>query len=908
MHRPLFLSSLLLLSATPAIAQVATDPPSDGRGDAPSPAPAAPGAPPPAAGNAPAMQEVFVTGSKIRGSAPVGSPLIYLGRDDINNSASLTPVQLLQELPQILDYGVSENSRSNTAGGGNTTYNSAINLRGLGPFATLTLVDGHRTVPVGIGGNSIDPSMVPSLMLQRIDVEADGASALYGSDAVAGVVNLILRRNVKGAEAHVSYGSADGYDERQAGFVYGKKWDGGQFTVGLENSYHSALNAQDRDFYGSDLRARGGPDSRVVQCSPGNITTGGVSYAIPAGGVTPASSTLLVANTVNRCDNIKNTDFFPRQNHNNLAFTMDQELSDKVTLHAEGFGHRRDYLIRGLPAQATLTVPSSNAFFVAPPGTSPVSETVAYAFSREYGTTRVNEGYSAMWQLNVGLDVELPQQWKLATNLSHGQDEDRASGYPGFTGLNPQALAAALASSNPATALNVFGGTTAPAVLQAIHDLQTNSVGSSSRDVFEAQVDGPVATLPGGDLRAAMGFEVYQDKLATGVDNITATSYSSSRKYPSRTVKAAYAEVLVPIFGRGNSQAGLRKLDLDIAVRSEKYSDIGSTTNPKVGIEWSPAAGLSLRGSYGESFRAPVLSQITPTNSGLFVNNYPDPASPTGVTTGLTITGAKPGLKSETATSRTLGLDFTPGSVPGLDVSLTYFSSEYRDQITSFASNFSVLQNPAIFAAIITRNPSQALIDTLLQTQAFTGILPPVVGVVVDGRNSNLSITRANGLDYTASYRWKTPGYGTVTARLAGTEYLKFDQALTPTAPYISQLNNINFPVRRRLRLGLNWKDGAVSAAVDVNHTGAYSNNLATPVQRVDAYTTLDLRAAYDFGAGAPDWLRSTTLSISAKNLLNKEPPFVNLAALTFGGGGGFDSQLASPVGRLIALNLNKRW
>lgn len=906
MHRPLVLGSLVFLSAAPAIAQVAGDTQS---GSIPA-MPAAPAADTiaPGSANTPMPAEVVVTGSKIRGSAPVGSPLIYLGRDDIKNSVAMTPVQLLQELPQVLDYGVSENSRSNTAGGGNTTYNSSINLRGLGPFATLTLVDGHRTVPVGIGGNAIDPSMVPSLMLQRIDVEADGASALYGSDAVAGVVNLILRRNVAGAEAHVSYGNADGYDERQVGFAYGKKWEGGQFTVGAENSYHSTLSALDRDFYASDLRSRGGVDSRVTQCSPGNITVGKTSYAIPAGGVTQATSNLLVPNTINRCDNIKGTDFFPRQNHNNLAFTFNQELSDTVTLHAEGFAHRRDYLIHGLPAQATLTVPSSNAFFVAPPGTAPASETVAYAFTREFGPTKPNEGYSAMWQFNAGIDVDLPHDWKLSANVSHGHDNDRASGYPGFTGLDSQALTAALASSNPATALNVFGGTTAPSVLAAIHDLQTNSVASSTRDVFEAQVDGPVVTLPGGKLRTAVGVEYYKDKLVTGTDNITASAFVSSRKYPSRDVSAAYAELLVPIFGKGNSQPGLRKLDLDLAVRSEKYSDIGSTYNPKLGIEWSPVGGLLFRGSYGTSFRAPTLSQITPTTSGLFVNNYPDPTSPTGVTTGLTVTGAMPGLKSETATSRTLGLDLAPGSLPGFDLSMTYYSTDYRDQITSFSSNFSVLQSPDIFAAIITRNPSQALINSLLQTQQFAGILPPVVGVVVDGRNSNLSITRASGVDYAASYRWKTGGYGDFIVRLAGTEYLKFDQALTPTAPFVSQLNKINFPVRRRLRAGLNWKAGAVAAGMDINHTGSYSNNLATPVQTVASFTTADVRLSYEFGSTAPDWLRLATLSITAKNILDKEPPFVNLGALTFGGGGGFDSQLASPIGRLVSLTLDKRW
>ena len=194
------------------------------------------------------------------------------------------------------------------------------------------------------------------------------------------------------------------------------------------------------------------------------------------------------------------------------------------------------------------------------------------------------------------------------------------------------------------------------------------------------------------------------------------------------------------------------------------------------------------------------------------------------------------------------------------------------------------------------------------QLDQFVGILPPVIGVVVDGRNNNLATTKADGVDYTAAYQWSTANAGSFEARLAGTQYLRFDQGITPTAPLVAQLNNINFPVKTRLRGGLSWNLNGWSASSFVNYTGTYVNNLVTPYQEVASYATFDVRAGYTLGNGVPHWIQGTTVSLSAMNLFDKDPPFVALAPLAFGGGGGFDPQLANPIGRLVGITIDKRW
>ena len=155
---------------------------------------------------------IVITGSRIRGVAPVGSPLVDLDRNDIEASTAVTTDRLIRELPQVFDLGVSENSRGQSGGNSNITFGNSVNLRGIGPYATLVLVNGHRVVS---NTRSVDPSIIPMLGLERVEVVADGASAIYGSDAIAGVVNLIPRRSFEGFEAIARYGVAENYNEYQ---------------------------------------------------------------------------------------------------------------------------------------------------------------------------------------------------------------------------------------------------------------------------------------------------------------------------------------------------------------------------------------------------------------------------------------------------------------------------------------------------------------------------------------------------------------------------------------------------------------------------------------------------------------------------------------------------------------------
>jgi iron complex outermembrane receptor protein len=865
----------------------------------------------PAAPVVTADNQVVITGSRIRGVAPVGSSVISVGRADIDNSGATSTAGLLQEVPQVMNLGVSESSRTTSGGSGNITYGSSVNLRGIGPYATLTLINGHRAVAQGTTGASIDPSIIPMLALQRVEVVADGASAIYGSDAVAGVVNLILRRNVKGAEGFVRYGKGDNYDERQVGAMYGHEWKGGQFVVTVQHDYNSALSGNDRDFYTGDLRARGGRDFRSNQCQPGNIIINGVTYPIPQGGVTAATAGRLVAGTANMCDNLKNFDLLPRKERNSAAFTFNQDLGNGFALYADGFGTRREYYLTRTLTASNLNVPSTNPFYVRPPGApAGTSETVAYSFGDQLPSNDAS-GFSRSFEGTVGVDKSFGSGWKAGALYTYGVNDDQAATY---RGLSNAAVNAALRDTNPATALNVFGGPNNPATLDAISRDVSISPGETVFQNAALKADGPLFDIAGGTVRAALGYEHQRIRTEGGQTTGPKLTPATGLVQLGRNINSVYGEVAVPLVGAGNAMAGIHRLDLNAAWRYDRYSDVGSTNNPKLGINWAPVKGFVVKGSYGTSFRAPGLTQIRGFAlnglGGLYVQNYSDPTIGGALRVGVTRNGPNEGLEPETARTRSLGFEWEPSWGRNTRVSMSYFDVLYENQVTGYLADLSILNREAQFAGtgIITRNPSPELVAQLISSlQVASGVLPATWTLFVDGRNNNLGKSQTNGIDFQASTRIVTDDFGNIGLGISGTYFTKHEVAITPGSELRDQLNLIYNPIRFKTRLSANWSQGQWYANTYVNYARSYTNNLATPQQRVGSNTTVDLRVAYELGEGAGSWLQGTTLALNLTNLFDRDPPFVNIAQSN-NGGGGFDPTASNPIGRIVSLSLNKRF
>ena len=207
---------------------------------------------------------------------------------------------------------------------------------------------------------------------------------------------------------------------------------------------------------------------------------------------------------------------------------------------------------------------------------------------------------------------------------------------------------------------------------------------------------------------------------------------------------------------------------------------------------------------------------------------------------------------------------------------------------------------------MITRNPSAALIAQQLAETGFTGVLPSPVTLFVDGRSANTGVSITKGIDFQATYRIPTDAWGDFTLAINGSRFTKYETAITPSAPLIDNLNVIFNPLKFKARTSAHWTMGPWAAGVTWIHLNAYQNNLTTPTQKVSSYDTFDARLAYTFDE-AFGFARDITLSLDARNLFDKDPPFVNIAQ-SANGGGGFDPTLTNPAGRVIGIALDAKF
>ena len=853
--------------------------------------------------------EIVVTGTSIRGIAPIGSTLISVGRDDIDASPAINTATLPRETPQVLSLGVSDGARTTSSGSKNVVYGNAINLRGVGAYATLTLLNGRRMVPVGMVGGTIDPSAIPSIALQRIEIVADGSSAIYGSDAVTGVANLILRRNVEGAEFNIQRGFGADYDEFLIGGIAGHRWSSGQITIAAQHSYRTRLRGIDRDFYRADLRDSGGADYRVDQCAPGTVTIGSSTYPIPATGASPGT---LVPGPANRCDVYKTSDLLPQQEINNAVLTFDQNLGESVRFYADAYYSRRDADRLGVVAFQNLTVPNTNAYFIAPAGTNPASETVRYWFVNDRPNT-TDKIESTAYQFNAGFDIELGSNWKLDIYGGYGrsQDDDLTIGF----NINSANLAAALASSDRATAFNPFG--TSPnsqAVIDSIFDFEQYTFATSRILNTRATLDGTLFELPGGAVRFAIGGEFYDYKIRTGRTNGPAGLQSTvSDDRLGRNVTSGFAELAIPVFGAANAIPGFQSLDVTLAGRIDRYSDVGTTKNPKIGFNWVPVAGLKFHGSYGTSFRAPLLTQIVNPGNGLYINPYFDPTANNGAgatITGVAESGGDPNLKPETARTFSFGVDYDLPVGSGSRISINYFDLIYKNQIESYLNNRTVLLNETVFAPLLTRNPGAAFIQSRIDSglSVFNGSTATALAAAlyVDGRQKNLGTTIARGLDFQLALPVRTENAGDFRFSFVGSYFFTFKTSITPADQPVEKVNQIDTPQRFRFRSSVGWNLGGFGAVAYLNYVNAYKNNLSILVPRIDAWTSVDASLAYTFERSG--LLNDLRLGVDVTNLFDRDPPFADYPAARSGAGGGYDGAVGSPLGRVVSLSLSKKF
>lgn len=464
------------------------------------------------------LEEVVVTGTLLRGPGDTPSPVTVIRREDLDRTGRATVAEALAALPQ--NYAGSGTPTAALVGSDPMQSNSGlatgVNLRGLGPDSTLVLVNGRRMAGAGGRGDFADVSAVPTAAVERVDVLLDGASALYGADAVGGVVNIILRRDFDGQESRIRVGASEGGAESViAAHTWGRTWSNGQFLASYEFERQNALSTLDRPYTATgDLRPFGGTDHRTYYSAPGNLVrfdsaSGGyvVTHAIRPGSSGVATSPSNFAAGQQNYGNTRVGGALTPEFDRQAAYVYARQ---SIGAHLEVTGDlrfsQRDFETESLTPTTIATVTSANSHFVSPTGAA--SHSVAYAFGEDLGASR-RSGRSRSLGATLGARAFLPAGWEAEAFLTYGAErsDDQRTGMLQSTFLQE---ALGNTADNPATPfsvsrdgyLNLFGSGAANnrAVLDFISSGWSRYTDESEVASANLIVQGAAFQLPGGDL------------------------------------------------------------------------------------------------------------------------------------------------------------------------------------------------------------------------------------------------------------------------------------------------------------------------------------------------------------------------------------------------------------------------
>lgn len=751
-------------------------------------------------GEAAAASTITVTGTRIRGVGSA-SPVHVTSRHDLEQAGINDLADFSRILPQNYTGGQNRGIAGNGEQGGQLNLNdsSQLNLRGLGPDATLTLLNGHRLSYDGVT-QGVDISSIPVSAIERIEVVADGASALYGSDAVGGVANIILRRDYEGLETTARVGDAtEGGDVQQEySLVGGRRWSTGGFMLALDHEFQTPITAAQRD-YTSGYDPSFYLTDRIRQTS-----------AVLAG---------------------------HQQIGSGLSLDLDGTLMNRSSLQQDPYTTSEDVHVDGQVARETT-------------------------FS--YSLTPTLRASSGPWQASVSAT--------LADSRIHADATNYASGVPQVGRL-----------------------------------LFENSLKGA-----EATAEGPLLRLPGGDARLALGGGLRQISLHERRHIFNASAFVFSKEWTERRrTQFAYGEVSLPLVGPDQHLPLVERLTLSGALRYEHWDRIASVSTPKFGAVYQPIPDVTIRATWGKSFKIPTLQQVNEIQQAILIPGFifsPLP-QPAGAPV-LLLTGGFPNLKPERATTWSGTLEVKPRFIPGLRLQATYFHIDYRDRLaTPFTSVLSALYNP-LYDDFIIYNPSAGEVNALIATipggltnETGAPFDPAGVGAIVDASLRNSERQRIHGVDLDGDYRLDLRRSGTLL--LTGSaSFLESDQQLSAGQPFLPLAGTIFHPPHWRGRAGTTWEGHGQSLSAFVNYVGPAVDNVLADQLRVGAFTTLDLTATLRSRAHSGP-LHNVELRLSALNVLNQKPHVIRIV---YPSEAPYDSTNESPVGRFLGAAIRKVW
>jgi len=858
---------------------------------------------------------VNVTGSNIkRVDSETAAPIQTITREDIQASGLQTIQDVVRQITANNNGSISPSFTNGFSASG-----AGVSLRGLGPNNTLVLVNGRRLVPFGLADDGHasypDLSQLPFDAVERIEVLKDGASAIYGSDAVAGVVNVILRQQFTGFTATATGGTTTGGEGNQ--FKVALTGGIGDLTKDKYNAFIS-FDYQKQDAYPSnqarsymgsnDLTGQGFGDQRLGNPNVLGTTTllGNVRPVNPATGGSPGAFQSLPGacpsgvlsdgfclwepkDWSDLTPEIERMNIYARGSYNFSATTQGYAEASLFSVKTETrntpTGTRANWY-----NPANNTIASSVNIFMAPGhpdnpfGASNRGARLYYADGALGGRDASYETNTQRYLLGVK-GSNWNWDWDVAgLYLQSDTDVTRKNFYSydrllqGMAGTGPYGYYRVGANA----------GLNNPAIYDWIAPDRAWSI-KSENTIFDAKASRDIYKMDGGQMALAVGYQFMKEELSnpgtpgTETGNVVGLGYSAA--FGSRDINALFAELYVPI---------LKNFELTAAIRWDDYSDVGSTWNPKIGAKWTVIPQLVLRGTYATAFRAPGLYETSTANASAGFTTASDPirCPVTGnaadcQATVLGINTGNPFIKPETSDTWTVGAIWEP--VPGLSGTLDYWNIETKDQIT-IGSVQAVLNNPSNFPAATVGRDSNNL----------PGIPNSGTVLYVQTPYQNANTVKTDGIDLDILWRYNMKDWGTFSTEFQWTHVFNYSQTLG-NIEYKYAGTSGNYDVSSgsgtpedRWNLILGWARGPWNVTGTVRFVSGYdelpwSNEGAKapddclwhPVGTgaseqtsctVDSFTTLDLAASYK---GFKNW----EIFGSVINVFNTKAPFAPAAA-----------------------------
>ena len=767
----------------------------------------------------------------------------------------------------------------------NATLSGTVRVRGALFGSVLVLINGRRTEPVtGAGAaffNFFDINMIPLSLVERIEVLPTGSSAIYGGDALAGVVNIVLRSDFRGAEVGAGYKWADNTHETLT--WAGGAWKQGDFSMSIIGTYseRSPLFGKDRDITNNpDMRRFGGPNlgnqffgvPANVSSVSGNLPGLNSSFAaVPVGssgiGLTPADFAA-TAGTQNTGSFNRYQALIPESRRTGAYLSASYSSTPALELFAELLATKYNLGTNPAPPFFQLdSVPATNPF-------NPFGTTVR--------VSGVVQGAESLAKQTFDEDFLRPLigargkagewQWEATALNSADRGSSVVSGQPNRVLLN-----AALASTNPATALNPFvdGPMGSSSLVASIFSNSTVIEFKSASTIVDAFARGPLLHLPAGPMEALVGAEYEHSRFEQGF-------------VATRNVHAAFAELRAPLVAGTNDRGEQREvLAVQGAARYDDYSDFGSKTTWQAGVEFRPDERLLLRGTHATAFKPPTLYNLAaPLQT--FPATVTDPMRSGETVVIHDIIGGNAALHPTTGTSSTLGFVWSPRDLPGLDLSTTWWTMHIDDAVNFPISDQFVVDNESAYPGRVIRAPAA----------------PGSVGqiVAVDRTYANFGSTHESGIDANIEWRIRT-GLGEVVPAVAATYLTKFQGAIVAGAPSTDRLSKASndgvFAPRWKGTASIGWKPReALNFSVTGRYIGRYTDY--TPprtignIWYIDASAEIGLEQALGLKKGS---LGGSTVLVSGTNLADKLPVYSTFFR-------GYDVFNYDLVGRTIFIRL----